>query len=85
VQKRFKFNLALAPADTRQVQAVRRDHSLRLREIIGHAVQGEESTALCGVEVTPAAPTSDFCDDLIDEQWGPIRLCASCSSAASSS
>lgn len=83
VGKRIKFVLALAPADTRQVEAVRADHSLPLREMVGHAVLGDGLTALCGADVTPAVPRTDFWDDLIDEQWGPIRLCGTCSSAAS--
>ncbi|MFG3422774.1 hypothetical protein [Micromonospora sp. NPDC048063] len=84
MRKRIKFVLALTPADTRQVEAVRADHSLPLREMVGHAVTDDGFTALCGADVMPAVPRTDFWDDLMDEQWGPIRLCRPCSSAASS-
>ncbi|MEU1606671.1 hypothetical protein [Micromonospora matsumotoense] len=83
MRKRVNFVLALTHLDTLQVEAVRADRSLPLRELVGHAVLGDELIALCGAEVTPAAPGTDFGDDLIDEQWGPIRMCGSCSFAAS--
>jgi hypothetical protein len=83
VRKPFKFVLSLTPVDTRQVEAVRADRSSSQSEIVGHAVLGDEITALCGADVTPAVPKTDFWDDFIDEQWGPIRLCGPCSSTAS--
>jgi hypothetical protein len=83
VRKSFEFALALTPVDARYVQTVRADRAVPPREIVGHAVRGDELPALCGADVILAAPRTDFCDDFIDEQWAPIRLCEPCSSAAS--
>ncbi|GAA0447608.1 hypothetical protein Ade02nite_60090 [Paractinoplanes deccanensis] len=80
---RKPFLLALTPADTRYVEAVRADRPVPLREIVGHAVPGDGRPALCGADVTRAAPRTSFWDDFLDEQWGPIRLCLPCRSAAS--
>jgi hypothetical protein len=79
VRKRFEFVLALTPADLGLIEAVRAGHSMSHREITAHAVRAGSLTAVCGADVTPAAPKTDFMDDHIDEQWGPIRVCEPCS------
>ncbi|WP_213011790.1 hypothetical protein, partial [Paractinoplanes toevensis] len=83
VRKRFEFVLALTPADLRLVEAVRADPSMPHREITAHAVRADSLTAVCGADVTPAAPKTDFTNDHIDEQWGPIHVCEPCSFGAS--
>ncbi len=78
------FVLALTPVDIRQVDTVRADRSAPYREIVGHATRVDSSIAVCGADVSPASPKTDFMEDHMDEQWGPIRLCRSCSLGISS-
>ncbi|MGC5018809.1 hypothetical protein [Micromonospora sp. DT47] len=82
-RRRIRTRLALSPVDWQQVEAVRRDHSRPPREVVGHAVTEDEGAALCVAEVVVARPVTDFFDDLLDEQWGPIHQCDPCQAAAS--
>ena len=84
VRERFEYVLALTPVDMRQIDTVRADRAAPYREIGGHALRLDSPIAVCGANVSPASPKTDFMNDHLDEQWGPIRLCRSCSLGVSS-
>jgi hypothetical protein len=84
MRRRVHPQLAFTNADWRQVEAVRENPSLPYRELVAHAVVPGQAVAICGITVVHAVPRSKFRHPLVEEQWGPIRICTRCAEADSS-